>query len=159
MSLRMWCRLLLTFGFLCLLGLAGPMDHLAQGSQEPGKDEPSDKGRRNLSPEERRQLRERYKQFKQLPPEEQEKLRQRLKEFQSLPEDQQERLRQRGKLFRDMTPEQQERFRKFQRRWRNLPPRATATLGPAAAPPSKFAARSKGTGAQGDAILEKARSR
>jgi len=53
---------------------------------------------RKLSPQERKELLERYRRFKQLPPEEQERLRRRQREFESLPEEQKEQLRRREKF-------------------------------------------------------------
>jgi hypothetical protein len=47
-----------------------------------------------LTPEQRAQARERYKQLKKLPPEKREQLHQRWQEYQRLPEEKRQRLRE-----------------------------------------------------------------
>jgi hypothetical protein len=48
----------------------------------------------SLTPEQRTQARERYKQLKQLPPEKHHELHQRWHEYQQLPEEQRQKLRE-----------------------------------------------------------------
>src|SRR5439155_16675427 len=83
-----------------------------------GKGRPKNPARRSrqLSPEEKKKLKERYERFKQLSLEEQERLRRRQREFENLPEEQRETLRRRQEFLEQLTPEQRQRVRGFDRR-------------------------------------------
>lgn len=77
-----------------------------------------------LSPDQRRQLIERYQRWQQLSPTERDRLRERFRRLRELPPAEQETLRRRLQAWRRLSPEER---RKMQRRleyWRRLPPRA-----------------------------------
>ncbi|MCI0347828.1 MAG: DUF3106 domain-containing protein, partial [Acidobacteriales bacterium] len=105
MSMRI--RRLLIVAFLTIwlgMSLAGLAPVFAQEEGEPARP-PAGKTRK-LNPQERRQLQERYRRFKQLPPEEQQRLRRRQKEFESLTDEQKQQLRRRGEFLRELSPDQ-----------------------------------------------------
>ena len=91
-----WRRIIIrAFLMLWLGATVADLGQLLGAENEPVRP-PAGKNRK-LSPQERKQLQERYRRFKQLSPEEQERLRRRQKEFESLPDDQKEQLRRRGR--------------------------------------------------------------
>jgi len=77
---------------------------------------------RNMPPEEKERVRERYKRWKELPPEKRERILERRRQWRELPEGERNFLLQRREIFRDARPEEKVVIRKFFGSWRELPP-------------------------------------
>lgn len=80
--------------------LLAPEKHLMTGwSDDAGR-------RKDMSPEQRKRLKERRKRFESLPPEEQQRLKEARKKFKQLPPEERKRLRQK---WRDLSPKEREK--------------------------------------------------
>ena len=60
--------------------------------------------------------------WKDLSPEEQRQLRQKYKEWQSLPPEEKEKIRRRMQRLKNMSPQERESYHQLYRKWRHLPP-------------------------------------
>lgn len=122
-------------GLLALLLMAG----LAWGQnpawakryqKDPASDTVIEESRRTnggkrwqeLSPEQRKKLKQRYRQFQKLPPEEQQKLRQRYERFRDLSPEKKQRMLERHRRLQQLTPQQRERLQQDWQRIQKLPP-------------------------------------
>ena len=76
-----------------------------------------------MTPEERQEAKQRFKQWRSLPPEQQQQLRERYQQFRQLPPEQRESVRMPGGGSDHFLPEQRKELReKFQRRPRGASP-------------------------------------
>jgi len=75
-----------------------------------------------LSPEQRKKMKQRYRQFQQLPPEEQQKLRQRYERFRELSPEKKQRMLERHQRLQQLTPQQREQLHQEWQRIKQLPP-------------------------------------
>lgn len=83
----------------------------------------ADRGRwQQMSPEQRKELKQRYRQFQQLPPEEQQKLRQRYERFRELSPEKKQRMLERHKRLQQLTPQQRQELHREWQRIKQLPP-------------------------------------
>jgi len=76
---------------------------------------------RNLSPDERAAVKERYERFKSLPVEERERLRLRYRKFEKLNPDKRRAMRDRWQLFRSLAPEERRCMIKMHKHWQRMP--------------------------------------
>jgi len=83
---------------------------------------------RQMTPEERERVRERYRRWKELPPEQQERILERRRRWRELPESERNYLRERREIYRNAWPEEKAVINKFFRRWRELPPERRQAL-------------------------------
>jgi dsDNA-specific endonuclease/ATPase MutS2 len=75
-----------------------------------------------LSPEQRKELQQRYRHFQELPAAEQKKLRQRYERFRELSPEKKQRMLERHQKLQQLTPEQREALHKEWKRIKQLPP-------------------------------------
>jgi hypothetical protein len=75
-----------------------------------------------LSPAQRNELQQRYRQFKELSPVEQQKLRKRYERFQELSPEKKQRMLERHQRLQQLTPEQREELKREWQRIKQLPP-------------------------------------
>lgn len=75
-----------------------------------------------LTPAQRQELKQRYRQFKELPPAEQQKLRQRYQRFQELPAERKQRMLERHQRLQQLSPPQREQLRREWQQLNELPP-------------------------------------
>jgi hypothetical protein len=76
----------------------------------------------SFSPEKRRELKDRYRKFKDLPPERRQEIRRRFRKFMSLSAERRDALRERWRLLRTLPEEHRERIIQRHRRWKHMPP-------------------------------------
>lgn len=101
-------------------GRHGRGDNAWSGETEPS---PARAERwKQLSPEEKKELRERYKQFKKLPADQQERVKDRFKKWEKLPDGDKSYLKERRDLYKGATPEEREVVSGFLRRLRTMDP-------------------------------------
>jgi hypothetical protein len=74
-----------------------------------------------LSPEKRKELQQRYRQFQELPAAEQQKLRQRYDRFRELSPEKKQRMLERHRKFQQLPPEQREELHREWQRIKQLP--------------------------------------
>ncbi len=74
-----------------------------------------------LSPEQRKELQQRYRQFQEMPAAEQQKLRQRYDRFRELSPEKKQRMQERHRKFQQLTPEQREKLQQEWKRIKQLP--------------------------------------
>ncbi len=74
-----------------------------------------------LSPVQRKELQQRYRQFKELPAAEQQKLRQRYDRFRELSPEKKQRMLERHQKLQQLTPEQREALHREWERIKQLP--------------------------------------
>ncbi len=77
---------------------------------------------RQMSPEERQDLKKRYRRWKSLSPEKKTELRQKLETWRGLAPEQKDSVRRNFRRWRNLSPENRERLRKRWERWSGLPP-------------------------------------
>ncbi|APG24744.1 hypothetical protein A7E75_06655 [Syntrophotalea acetylenica] len=77
---------------------------------------------KEMAPDEQQRLRQRYDQYQDLPPAERERLKQRMERWQRLPEDKRQEIKQRYQRYRQLPPEKQQELRKQWREQKKLPP-------------------------------------
>jgi len=83
----------------------------------------AERGRwQQMSPEQRKELKQRYRQFQQLPPDEQQKLRQRYERFRELSPEKKQRMLERHKRLQQLTPQQRQELHREWQRIKQLPP-------------------------------------
>jgi hypothetical protein len=75
-----------------------------------------------LSPAQRKELKQRYRQFQELPPAEQQKLRKRYERFQELSPEKKQRMLERHQRLQQLTPGQREELKREWQRIKKLPP-------------------------------------
>jgi hypothetical protein len=80
------------------------------------------KGYKKLSPEERKMLKRKYRQWRSMPEERQQILRRRMEKWKQLPPEERERMQQRFHQWQKLPPEERERTREKLRKWNALPP-------------------------------------
>ncbi len=78
---------------------------------------------RSLTPEQRDELRARYRRFQAMPEPQRQGLEQRLKRWNRLAPEQRRRARERWKSFRQLPADERERVLRNERHWRSLPPK------------------------------------
>jgi hypothetical protein len=91
--------------------------HLAQNDE--GVSQAREKWK-NLSPEQKRQYRERLKRWKQLTPEQKEKIKNRYNHFKNLPPEKQAQVRENWRRYKILDEVQQRAIRQRYERWKNL---------------------------------------
>lgn len=74
-----------------------------------------------LSPKQRQELQQRYRQFKEMPAAEQQKLRQRYDRFREMSPEKKQRMLERHRKFQQLTPEQREELHREWQRIKQLP--------------------------------------
>ncbi len=74
-----------------------------------------------LSPEQRKELQQRYRQFQEMPAAEQQKLRQRYDRFRELSPEKKQRMLERHREFQQLRPEQREELHREWQRIKQLP--------------------------------------
>lgn len=87
-----------------------------------GKDVSEGNRWQKLSPAQRKELKQRYRQFQELSPAEQKKLRKRYERFQELSPEKKQRMLERHQRLQQLTPEQREELKRELQRIRQLPP-------------------------------------
>lgn len=75
-----------------------------------------------LSPGQRKELKQRYRQFRELPPAEQQKLRKRYERFQELSPEKKQRMQERHQRLQQLTPGQREELKRELQRIKKLSP-------------------------------------
>lgn len=75
-----------------------------------------------LSPMQRKELKERYRQFQELPPAEQKKLRKRYERFQELSPEKKQRMLEHHQRLQKLSPDQREELKREVQRIKKLPP-------------------------------------
>lgn len=75
---------------------------------------------KNLSPEQKRQYRERLKRWKQLTPEQKAEIKKRYQRFKNLPPEKQARVRENWRRFQSLDEKQRRVIRQKYKRWKNL---------------------------------------
>jgi len=75
-----------------------------------------------LSPEEKRMLKQRYREWESLPEEKQQMLRRRMKKYEQLPPQERERFRERYRQLKELPPDERHMIREKLRKWDRLPP-------------------------------------
>jgi hypothetical protein len=73
---------------------------------------------RDLSPRERYDAMQNYRQHEQLPPDRQQDMERRYEQWRNLPPDERARVRQNYERFRQMPPQERERFERKYEKWR-----------------------------------------
>ncbi len=76
----------------------------------------------NLTPDQRQELRERYRRFQELSPQEQEQLRQRYERFRDLSPERRQKMKERHERLQQLSPQQREQLRREWRQLKELPP-------------------------------------
>ena len=74
---------------------------------------------RDLSPKERYDAMQNYRQHEQLPEERQRDIEQRYEQWRSLPPDERDRVRQNYERFKQMPPQERERFERKYEKWKH----------------------------------------
>jgi hypothetical protein len=87
-----------------------------------GKDATEDNRWQKLTPGQRKELKQRYRQFQELPPAEQEKLRKRYERYQELSPEKKRRMQERHQRLQKMTPKQREELKRELQRIKQLSP-------------------------------------
>ncbi len=87
-----------------------------------GKNVPEGNRWQKLTPKERKELKQRYRQFQELSPAEQQKLRKRYERFQELSPEKKRRMQERHQRLQKMTPKQREELKRELQRIKKLPP-------------------------------------
>lgn len=80
------------------------------------------RGYNKLSPEEKKMLKRKYRQWQSMPEERQEILRQRMEKWKQLPSEEREHMQERFQQWQKLPPEERERTREKLRKWNALPP-------------------------------------
>jgi hypothetical protein len=80
------------------------------------------RGYKKLSPEEKKMLKRKYKQWQSIPEERQQILRQRMEKWKQLPSEERELMQERFQRWQKLPPEERERTREKLRKWNALPP-------------------------------------
>jgi hypothetical protein len=80
------------------------------------------RGYKKLSPEEKKMLKRKYKQWQSIPEERQQILRQRMEKWKQLPSEERELMQERFQQWQKLPPEERERTREKLRKWNALPP-------------------------------------
>ena len=80
------------------------------------------RGYKKLSPEEKKMLKRKYRQWQSMPEERQQILRQRMEKWKQLPSEERELMQQRFQQWQKLPPEERERTREKLRKWNALPP-------------------------------------
>ncbi|MEZ4600967.1 MAG: DUF3106 domain-containing protein [Syntrophotaleaceae bacterium] len=78
--------------------------------------------RREMTPDQRRELERRYQKFRELSPEEQQKLRQRYERFKDMSPQKQQEMLERHQRIQQLTPQQQEELKRDWQQLKELPP-------------------------------------
>lgn len=89
---------------------------------EEGVDAADSSHWQRLTPAQRQELKQRYRQFKELPPAEQQELRQRYQRFRELSPEKKQRMLERHQRLQQLTPQQREQLRSEWQRLKELPP-------------------------------------
>jgi hypothetical protein len=76
----------------------------------------------DLTPDQRKELRERYRRFQNLSPEEQQRLRQRYERFRELSPERRQKMKERHERLQRLSPKQREQLRREWRQLKELPP-------------------------------------
>jgi len=80
------------------------------------------RGYKKMSPEEKKMLKRKYRQWQSIPEERQQILRQRMEKWKQLPSEERELMQQRFQKWQKLPPEERERTREKLRKWNALPP-------------------------------------
>ena len=123
---RLWLLSLLLLAGLALgQETAWAKRHYDQktGGQRTENGAGATKGNRwqQLSPDQRRELQQRYRQFQEMPAAEQQKLRQRYDRFREMSPEKKQRMLERHRKFQQLTPEQREELHQEWQRIKKLP--------------------------------------
>lgn len=76
----------------------------------------------SLTPDQRQELRERYRRFQNLSPQEQEQLRQRYERYKELSPERRQKMKERHERLQQLSPQQREQLRREWRQLKELPP-------------------------------------
>lgn len=76
----------------------------------------------NLSEDDKRKLKEKYKKWNALPPSEKKKLRNRMNQWRNLPPQDQKKYRNRFKQWQQLTPEERKAYQERLNNWESLTP-------------------------------------
>ncbi len=109
---------LLCLALLCVLWALGPTPAYSADSEQQERIERWN----NLEPEEREELRRRYRRLQRASPQERRALSSRLEQFRSLSPAEQKQMRKNHRRWKQFSPERRARMRKNLQRWRQLSP-------------------------------------
>lgn len=125
-AIRQWRVLLLLL--VLWPPLPGQAQALAKDVLAASQEEEALERWRQMSPQEKQELRNRYQRWKSLAPEEREELRKKFEIWRGMTPDEKKVIRRNFERWRNLPPQQQERLRERWDRWRNLPPERREVL-------------------------------